>query len=272
NPQTTYFNNGKYLPTKPGFQPISVFTNAPAGSGFNSSNTLSVNRYPDAIAKVAFEHDLGGGHQFHAEAYGILRDFYYRVNQGSGLYNNDVVGGGFGGGATLAVFPHILDLQVSGLVGRGIGRYGAGQLPDATFGPDGSLKPIREGMFLAGGTFHIGKRLDVYVYGGEERTEKSSYTVGTVYNGWGNPNYDNTGCETEGAANCSGNVRSLDQVAAGFWDRPYVGKFGRIQWGVQYSYTERHAFQGAGTAHAAGDQSPVARENMIFTSIRYYPF
>lgn len=272
NPQTTYdFNySPKYLPTAPG----SVFTNGPAGSGFNSANTLSINRYPDTIAKVAFEKDLGGGHQLHAEAFGILRDFYYRANQGSGPNNNDTIGGGFGGGATFALFPHLLDLQASGLVGRGIGRYGASQLPDATFGPDGTLHPIRESMFLGGATLHLGKSLDFYVFGGEEREEKTAYTVGTVFAGLGNPFYDNTGCETEGASasKCIGNNHYVDQITAGFWDRPYVGKFGKVQLGIQYSYTERHAFAGYGTAGAPGNPAPIARDNMIFTSIRYYPF
>ncbi len=272
NPQTTYFNNGKYLATLPGQQPISVFTNAPAGSGFNSANTLSVHRYPDAIAKVAYEHDLGGGHQLHVEGFGILRDFYYRVNQGSGPFNNDVIGGGFGGGITFALFPHVLDLQASGLIGRGIGRYGASQLPDATFGPNGEIHPVREGEFLAGGTLHVGKKLDIYAYGGEEREKQTAYTVGTVYNGLGNPAYDNTGCETEGASNCSGNTHWVEQFTGGFWDRPYVGKWGKFQFGMQYSYTERHAFPGYGTAGAAGNASPIARDNMILTSIRYYPF
>ena len=45
----------------------------------------------------------------------------------------------------------------------------------------------------------------------------------------------------------------------------FQGKFGRIQWGVQYSYTERKAFEGVGGA-------PSANENMVFTSFRYYPF
>ena len=126
--------------------------------------------------------------------------------------------------------------------------------------------------FLAGGTLHVGKKLDIYAYGGEEREKQTAYTVGTVYNGLGNPAYDNTGCETENATNCSGNTHWVEQFTGGFWDRPYVGKWGKFQFGMQYSYTERHAFPGYGTAGAAGNASPVARDNMILTSIRYYPF
>ncbi len=271
NPQTTYYNSGKYLPTVAPNQPITVFTNGAAGSGFNSANTLSTNRYPDVIGKVAFEKNIAG-HQFHLEGFGIYRDFYARVNQGAGPANVDVAGGGFGGGMTLQVIPTVFDVQASGIIGRGIGRYGASQLPDATFGPNGALKPISEGAFLAGGTLHVGKTLDIYAFGGEERERQTAYTAGTVFNGVGNPNYDNTGCETEGATNCVANTHYVEQVTGGFWDRPYVGKFGRVQFGVQYSYTERHAFPGYGVAGAAGNPAPVARENMILTSVRYYPF
>jgi hypothetical protein len=56
-----------------------------------------------------------------------------------------------------------------------------------------------------------------------------------------------------------------------------VGRFGRVQWGIQYSYTERHLFPGYGAPGAPTpalnfNPAPIARENMIFTSIRYYPF
>ncbi len=271
NPQTTYYNSGKYLPTIAPNQPISVFTNGAAGSNFNSANTLSTNRYPDVIGKVAFEKNIAG-HQFHLEGFGIYRDFYARVNQGSGPFNSDVAAGGFGGGMTLQVIPALFDVQASGIIGRGIGRYGASQLPDATISPSGQLKPIAEDAFLFGGTVHLGKSLDVYAFGGEERERKTAYTVGTVFNGVGNPNYDNTGCETEGATNCVGNNHYVEQITGGFWDRPYVGKFGKVQFGVQYSYTERHAFSGYGVTGASGNATPVARENMILTSVRYYPF
>jgi len=45
-----------------------------------------------------------------------------------------------------------------------------------------------------------------------------------------------------------------------------VGSFGRIQWGLQYSHTERKAFAGAGGV------APVANDNMVFASFRYYPY
>jgi len=258
NPQTTYYNSGKFLPG------VSVLTNGAAGSGYNSANTLSINRVPDVIGKVALQEDLGG-HALHIEGFGIYRDFYARVNNGGNSGNESTSGGGVGGGVEFALLPKVLDLQASGIWGRGIGRYGASQLPDATLSVDGTLHPIDEWAALVGGTFHVNPNLDIYAYAGEERERQTAYTSGTIFNGVGNEGYDNTGCDTEGATNCVGNTRLVEQATVGFWDKPYIGRFGKIQWGVQYSYTERHAFDGKGAA-------PVTNDNMVFTSIRYYPF
>ncbi len=258
NPQTTFFNNGKFIP---GVTPV---ISGPAGSGFNSINTLSLNHVPDVIAKVALEENLSG-HSLHLEAFGIYRDLYERLNTAGVVSNNDTAAGGVGGGAVLTVVPKVLDLQVSALYGSGIGRYGAAGLPDATLSTDGTLHPIRELDVLFGGTVHVNPQLDIYAFAGEEREQRAAYTNGTIFNGLGNPNYINTGCQIEGSSVCVGNTRYIDQATVGFWDKPYQGRFGRIQWGVQYSYTERHAFAGVGGA-------PSANENSVFTSFRYYPF
>ena len=193
-------------------------------------------------------------------------------------YNTNVAGGGFGGGIILGVVPKMLDLQFSGLTGRGIGRYASGQLPDVSFGVNGAMHPIQEYEMLAGGVFHWGKAFDFYTYAGEERESNQNYSApGGIYNGIGNVYYSNLQCETEGAptglSTCVGNTHYLDQITAGFWDRPVFLRFGKFQWGVQYSYTERHTFAGYGTVPGAlGNPAPIARENMVFTSIRYYPF
>jgi hypothetical protein len=272
NPQTTFYTSGKYN------SGVSIVNTIPGGSGFPGSGTtyaLSLNKQPDVIAKVALDEKLQG-HGLHLEAFGLYRDFYARVDA-SGIYNNeDTAGGGIGGGAILNAVPGVLDLQVSGLTGRGIGRYGTTGLPDVSFGLDGTLKPIKEWDLLAGGTIHIGKALDVYLFAGEEREYAQQYgTTSALYNGLGNQFLNNSGCEVDGGS-CGNSTHYVDQITTGFWDRPYVGKFGRIQWGIQYSYTERHLFPGYGalnpTTPVTYDAAPIARESMIFTSIRYYPF
>ena len=271
NPQTTFFTNGKYITGV-----SAPLTTIVGGSEFNSANNLSLNAIPDVIGKVALDQNIQG-HAIHLEVMGIYRDFYDRLGVNGVNSNHDVAGGGFGGGVIVGVVPKWLDLQFSGLTGRGIGRYGSGQLPDVSFGVDGTIHPIQEYQILAGGIFHYGKALDIYTYAGEERQSAQNYSglngTSIVYNGIGNPNYNNLGCETEGSTACVGNTHFIEQITAGFWDRPVSLRFGKFQWGIQYSYSERHTFPGFGTtAGALGNPAPIARENMVFTSIRYYPF
>lgn len=270
NPATAgTFNKGQYL----------TGVTAPTltiggGPEFNSINSLSLNKYPDLIGKVAFDHKFAG-HSVHLEGFGILRDFYAQQSTAGVPSGQDSTGGGLGGGAIVSVIPKVLDLQFSGLEGRGIGRYASGQLPDATIQLDGTIHPLQEFAVLAGGTFHVGRNLDLYTFAGQEQVKAQYSTSGKLNNGYGNPNYDNTGCEVYGnTANCVGNTHWLQQVNVGFWDRVYTGKFGKFQFGVQYSHTERHLFPGYGTTGqiVGGDPHPTAREDMILTSIRYYPF
>ncbi len=141
-------------------------------------------------------------------------------------------------------------MQVSGLGGKGIGRYGSAQLPDVTFDQAGNMRPISEIKALAGLTLHATPKLDVYLYAGEEKQSAQGYfltSAGKVTGyGYGNPLYSNSGCEYAGAqGTCVGNTRLIEQATAGFWFKPCIGPFGRYQWGVQYSYTERKSFIGA---------------------------
>lgn len=262
NPQTTFYTNPN-TPTFP--KGVNVTYNAPAGSGYNSANTLSLNHMPDVVAKVAFEPRIAD-RTVHFEAYYLYRDFYERLNG----ENIDKSGGGFGAGLTVPVIPKLLDFQVSGLGGKGIGRYGSAQLPDVTFDYAGNLHPISEIMALAGLTLHATPVLDLYLYAGEEKESSAAYDltnkgVTTPY-GYGNLLYSNSGCLYEGAKGaCVGNTNYVEQGTAGFWYRPYVGNFGRYQWGLQYSYTERKAFWGVGG-------QPTGNDGMVFASFRYYPF
>jgi hypothetical protein len=258
NPQTTVFAGG--VGPGAGAVPADLTFNAPGGTGFNAANSVSLNHVPDVIAKLAYEGRLGV--PIHAEIFGLYRDVYWRF-AGS---NHDATGGGVGAGLVVNALPGVLDLQLSGLYGNGVGRYGTSQLPDATVGPDGQLHTITETMALAGATLHAGRRTDVYLFAGEERAERRALTgPGGAY-GYGNPAYVNLGCFHETPAGvCNGNTRSISQVTLGAWNRIYQGAFGRLQVGAQYAYTERRAFSGVGGA-------PRARENMVFTSLRYYPF
>ena len=159
----------------------------------------------------------------------------------------------------------MLDLQATAMTGSGIGRYGSAQLPDVTLRPDGTLAPVQETTFLGGATWHVTQMLDFYAYGGQEQQERKYFDVGAQHLGLGNPAYNLSGCLVEGGA-CSPNLETVNQVTAGLWWRAYQGKFGSFRFGAQYSYTHLTAFAGAGGV------KPTTDDNMIFTSLRYYPF
>ena len=266
NPQTTFSPSPTALSASAA-SPTGTVDQSVAGSGFNSSNNLSINRMPDVVAKVAYEPTFGE-RTGHLEVFGLYRDFYQRLN----YVNEHTSGGGAGVGLTFPVIPGMLDFQLSGMAGKGIGRYGAAQLTDVTFDSKGAIKAVSEVQGLAGLTLHASPALDVYVFAGEEKESAQAYygtsaTGGIANFGYGNPAYVNTGCFAEQATGgCSGNTRVVEQGTAGFWYKPWNGKSGRYQVGMQYSYTERKSF--AGTK----DLAPVANDSMVFASFRYYPF
>ena len=262
NPQTTFYTGANAFPKS-----VQLTYNAPGGSGFDSANTLSLNHIPDVVAKAVYEPTVAD-RTLHLEVFGLYRSFYERLDQA----NQNVNGGGVGAGLTVPLVPGLVDFQLSGMGGKGIGRYGAAQLTDVTFDATGAIKPISEIQALAGLIVHASPKLDLYAYAGEEKESAQAYYLtsanGTVTGyGYGNPLYVNSGCDFEGAPGaCVGNTRVVEQGTAGFWCRPFGGgSFGRYQVGLQYSYTERKAFSGIGGA-------PVANDSMVFASFRYYPF
>jgi len=279
NPQTTFSGT---LPSAA----LRDFVTETAASGFANSNVLSLNHLPDVIGKVAFE-PVVLDRKLHLEVFGIFDDFYNREAAGitatpgatpaaaltltesaTQNQNVDTYGGGVGFGVIVPVVPKFIDFQFSGLAGDGIGRYGAGQLPDVTYKYNGTLQPIHETLFLAGLTVHATPSIDVYAFGGQEQASKTYDIDGTTAYGYGTPLVNNTNCFGETSTtttSCGAQTRTLEQLAFGFWDKVYNGPFGQFRVGVEYSYTERKAFLGIGGA-------PSTNDNMIFTSIRYYPF
>jgi hypothetical protein len=273
NPATATNAGGSAVTVTP-VETCTVSGTAPAQkvTCVSSATTVSVptaanqsfNHVPDLVAKIAYEQPFQGK-SIHLEAFAIGTAETDEI----GSSENNVYTGGFGAGVIVPAIPDFLDLQASGLSGKGIGRYGSSQLPDATYTPSGRLDPITETMFLVGATLHPTKMLDIYAFAGEEKAERLDYgpALGSGY-GYGSPGINVAGCFTEGGS-CSAATKLVEQITAGFWQKVYQGQFGRAQFGVQYSYTERHAFSGAdGTGFAA----PIANESMIFTSFRYYPF
>ena len=253
----------------------------------NNGNTITLNHVPDVIGKVAWD-PTNFGRTVHVEGWGLGRDFtnrYQSLNAGvpgvtfGNPMTHDTFGGGGGGTILVSVIPKVLDVQVSGAYGRGIGRYGTAQLPDVTVGGDGQIKPLAQQAILVGLTYHALPELDLYAYAGREKT--TSFTS-TAFNGaqfgYGNGNFNNQGCSIENtaAATCVGNTKEIRQITGGFWDKIYSGVYGRLQIGAQYSYTQRFSFAGlnGATPAAANFTSVTARtdEHIVLGSLRYYPF
>ena len=281
NPQTTFAGNAVALPTG-----ITNDTTRVGSGQFNSGNSLSFNHIPDVIGKLAWEPMIGDSQPLHMEVYGMYRDFYDRIYtaapNGLGFpasnQNADRAGGSFGGTVTYNVIPKTLDVQFTGATGSGIGRYGSGQLPDVTYRPDGTLSPIQETTFMAGGTWHTTPFLDIYAYGGQEAEHRKLYTIGATTAGVGVPNFNEAACvaaDTTAVTNsgCGANIEAENQITAGFWWKAYQGKFGSFRFGMQYSYTKVLAFSGLNGAGAAAPYLHTSTDDsMVFTSVRYYPF
>jgi hypothetical protein len=232
-----------------------------------SQAAYSNNFAPDVIAKATADYDLA-----HLEAYALGRVFNDRLSQTGTGQSNTQLGGGAGAAALIHAIPKLLDIQVSGLAGDGIGRYGTSQLPDATIGPTGRPVPLREWMALAGVISHPTPQLDLYAFLGTEQTSAAyfdTYSKGVVTKayGFGNPLYPNTSCAVElgSSADCTGTTKAVVQGTAGLWYKFLKGRYGTMQFGAQYSYTRRFAFQGVGGA-------PQTDENIVMLSFRYYPF
>jgi hypothetical protein len=182
-----------------------------------------------------------------------------------------VVGGGVGGSTVIPVVPKYVDFVGNILAGYGVGRYGTGQLPDATFKPNGSPAPLREIIVMAGLIGHPTKSVDAYVLAGTEQIGHSSFTAGSGKTlagyGYGTPLVVNTGCDIEldASSTCNAQTRALDEISVGGWWRFLHGGFGTLQAGAQYSYVKKIAFSGVGGR-------PSTDENMVFFSLRYLPF
>jgi hypothetical protein len=264
--------------TTPGNIPGSVdgilvnFSNTGTGGFLNGVN-VTTDQAPDIIVKAAL--DPGWGHY---EVFGIQRFFTDSTFCASQVPTGCVInttdsktsyGTGVGGSVLLPVVPKYLDLQASFMYGRGIGRYGSGQLPDVTIAADGSLAPITARHALVGLVLHPREGLDIYGYGGIEQANAKFFDK----LGYGNPAFDNSGCTITTASSfstgatpaCVANNRRLTEVTVGFWQDLYKGHLGRVALGAQYEYLKREAFEGVGGA-------PSTNDSVVYTSIRYYPF
>jgi hypothetical protein len=257
------------------------FTNIAGGGGFLNGVAVTTDQAPDVIEKVAF--DPGWGHY---EIFGLQRWFTDNTLTclagpciaGSTAMSGPTAtktafGASVGGSVLLPLIPKYLDFTGSVLYGRGVGRYGAGQLPDVTIAADGSLTPVTGLAAMVGLIAHPWEGLDVYAYAGLEQVQASFFNVGTTLFGLGNPGFSNAGCTITTPfsfaggtpADCIANNRRLSDLTVGFWQNVYKGSYGRVAVGAEYEYIKREVFAGLGGA-------PSADNNIVLTSLRYYPF
>jgi hypothetical protein len=235
-----------------------------SGTGFlNSAATYSYDTAPDLIAKAAFDPGFG-----HYEVYGLGSFFKTRSSVLGGGDTHTEFGGGVGGSATIPIIPKVVDLVGDFLYGSGVGRYGASQLPDATFGADGEPKLLRNTIGMVGLVAHPGKSVDLYSMVGTEQVGKSTYEglVGgkTTGFGYGTPLASDAGCDVE-LGKCSAQTRAIDAITAGAWWRFLHGSYGTLQAGVEYTYEKKIAFSGEGGR-------PSTDNNIVFFTVRYLPF
>jgi len=101
-----------------------------------------------------------------------------------------------------------------------------------------------------------------------KRPAPHSPTSASVPFGYGNPLYNNTGCNIENspAATCNGNTSEVRQYTVGFYDTPSQG----FVWAIKgrrakYSYNQRFAFEGVAARQKTDD-------HIVMTQVRYYPF
>jgi len=343
-PQSTFGGRGfSTFTTAAGAVTQNFFINAPGAGGglYNAFDATgyTVNKAPDILFKAAA--DPGWGHY---ELFGIVSTFRDRVYpcgvisytatgtvvtaangttttytgpaitcgalgageapSVAGAFNDSRTGGGFGGSFRVPLFNKKLDFGAKAVGGDGVGRYGAAQLADMTFRPDGTAALIRTAHGLGTIEFHANPKLDVYFNYGGEYAWRAAYTgynsvritttnisnpngtpgANILFNttvarsntgagGYGGPTANNSGCANEavpagssapGAGSCAGDIRFIQEGSLGFWHKIYQGPKGGVRWGLQYSYITKSGWSGAGSIQ------PKAIDNMVFTSFRYY--
>jgi len=239
------------------------------GSGqFNNANSYSLDSAPDVVVKLAF--DPGWGHY---ELFGVNRWFRVRTLGSGAMPGHNDSRSAVSGGASvlLPLLARTLEFQASAMIGKGLGRYGSVQLPDATYDAQGGVRPIRGSTWLAGLMAHPHPALDLYAYVGGEKVDATYSAVldgaGAIegYVGYGSPAIDLSGCAFEGGA-CAPNNGKATQGTIGAWWKVYRGSLGYLQVGVQGSYTRLQALPGQ------NGQRPDTHMSVGMVALRYHPY
>lgn len=252
NPQTT-------VASQPNALLNTNYANAQT-AGSNFQGTMSVNSYPDGIAKIAF--DPGWGH---FEVYDIARNFQSNIinSDKKTIDDTSITTNAAGAGILLPIVPKVLSLMASGIIGSGIGRYGSGQLPDVTQDRQGINIPLNGSQLLAGLTFTPMPEATIYAYYGQEQLNQQAWADTTAGFGYGSNLYNNSGADSLGGK-ANGNISKISEITVGTWLKCYEGKAGEIRLGLQYAHAEDAYFS------VTNGGAPAAYDNQFYVSLRYY--
>ncbi len=260
--------SGGRLPALAGYKEgPRVFYSNPGGLLLNPNTQYSDNPVPDMVVKGAVDTSLG-----HYEVFGLGRWFRSVVQSPDsvGSHKETKFGGGVGAGVTAPFFTP--DLQITGniIAGQGIGRYGASQLPDATFNGRGALSPIPQIRGALGFIGHPDPSVLVYLYGGVEANTRRSYLAGDGRQyGYGVTDQNLSGCSVA-FGTCTAQTRTLASMTAGGWWHFLDGSYGSLMGGVQYTYIRKFAFRG--NDGKGNSVYPTTFGNTVYATFRYLPF
>jgi len=238
-----------------------------AGSGMLNPNAkYSMDVAPDIVLKGALDTKPA-----HYEIYGLARWFKAMSQSATGgpIRERVSFAGGVGGDVTVHVIPRFLQFTGNVLAGEGIGRYGPGMLPDATFKANGTPAPIPEIIGSMGLIGHPTPNLLVYLYGGVEHAGRRTYTGTDGYQyGYGVNDLSLSSCNVEmiTGGSCDAQTHTLADLTVGGWWHVLQGGYGAVMTGVQYTYLRKFAYKGGDGA------SPTTGGNTVYVTFRYLPF
>ncbi len=222
NPQTTFLSAA----------PPGAVTTVAGGFLFNPSTNMSLNYWPDAMAKMAFD-GAWPSFRLHSEVVGVLRAFSVRSTQ---YHNESVLGGGVAG-SIRATFPQLRALQLvaSGAYGDGLGRYGSAQFVDASLNSQ-AIAPH--------------PRLRLYAFVGMEKVDQHNDL----------PDADNTGCMTPNGT-CTGANGMVSDITGGAWVTMMESEAFRMRLGLQYGLISR-------TLLRVAQVGPTTRQSQGYVGLR----
>ena len=218
------------------------------------SLTSTPNKYPDVIAKLAYDANFGKRH-FHAEAAGLATTV--QVATVPGRHGNSATGGGIETSVNLELFRHFY-LTGSGFFSDGGGRYIGGLGPDAVVKPNGNVSLVHSASGTGGFEYQLTRKNTLAAYYGGAYFQRDFYfdtSAGAkpgALEGFGFAGSSNT------------NNRALQEGTIDFihtfWSIP---AYGALQFLTQYSYATRSPW------YVAVGMPKNAHLGMAYYSLRY---